>query len=244
MSKSKRRRIFRLLTVLTVTTGIAGAAIAEPPSNSGSPFSSIEATLAIVLDRLDELESKIDSQTTDLRGVRQNWDKKLDSTNGDTTPGREGCDSDRFTCLFDDTAVRDNETGLVWDRSPDDTFGQNGDGTLDWAAAVGFCIVRQIGGRYGFHLPLQEQLASLVDTESQLCIGGGPCLPDGHPFLTVRNDSYWSATTNPDSPVLARRVQFDTGHVGSSTNKVLADFNWWCVRGGETVDGNTHDSLH
>jgi hypothetical protein len=75
-------------------------------------------------------------------------------------------------------------------------------------------------------------------------MGGGPCLPDGHPFLTVRNDSYWSATTNPDSPVLARRVQFDTGQIGSSTKKVLADCNWWCVRGGETFDGNTHDSLH
>lgn len=235
MNCFKRQRIVRSLGAAAVVLGLSGMALAQPPSNPGRPFDRTDATLESIVDQLDELANKIDQQSTDLRGVTQNWDKKLDSTNGDTTPGREGCDSDRFTCLFGDTAVRDNETGLVWDRSPDNTFGQNGDGTLDWAGAVGFCIIREVGGRGGFHLPLQEQLASLVDSGSTLCLGGGPCLPDGHPFLNVQNASYWSATTDPDSPGLARRVRFDTGGLGNSTNKTLAEFNWWCVRGGQTL---------
>ncbi len=49
--------------------------------------------------------------------IPPSWSQILDSTNGDSTAGREGCDSDRFTCVFDDTAVLDNETGLVWEQS-------------------------------------------------------------------------------------------------------------------------------
>jgi hypothetical protein len=238
--KSSMQTIWTV-AALTFVMGLSGLAFAKPPEAT-PPF--IEA----ILDRLDEietkidnLETKIDTQSTDLRGVTQNWDKKLDATNGDTTAGREGCDSDRFTCLFGDTAVRDNETGLVWDRSPDIDFN---DGKLVWSTANSFCADPTVEGGAGFHLPLHEQLSSLVDTGSDLCIAGGPCLPDGHPFLNIQSAKYWSATTSAGSPVLARNVNFEDGGLGSASNKTSSEFNWWCVRGGQSFDGNTHDTLH
>ena len=47
-----------------------------------------------------------------IKGVTQNWDKKLPANDGPP------CSSSRFTCVLSATAVRDNETGLVWERVP------------------------------------------------------------------------------------------------------------------------------
>ena len=51
--------------------------------------------------------AKPGSSPTDLSGVTQNWDTKLPNDS-------------RFTILpdFNNQAVRDNETGLVWKRFP------------------------------------------------------------------------------------------------------------------------------
>ncbi len=101
------------------------------------------------------------SGCTDLRGVTQNWDKKLDATNGEAN----GCNSDRFTCIFPDAthpdgaAVRDNETGLVWERDPLIT-------SATWGAAIAHCASLEVGNRKGFHLPLLEQLTTLIDTST------------------------------------------------------------------------------
>jgi hypothetical protein len=53
---------------------------------------------------------------------------------------------DRFTVLADfaNQAVRDNETGLVWERSPSSN-------TASWYDVVRACWLRQIGGRMGWH---------------------------------------------------------------------------------------------
>jgi hypothetical protein len=237
MNHQKTKQTSWIVGVLSSVMWFSGLAFAHPQVAT-PPFAQE------ILDRLDQLEAKIDSQSTDLRSVTQNWDKELDSNNGDIAAGREGCDSDRFTCLFGDTAVRDNETGLVWDRSPDNTSGTGNDGKYVWSSPVSFCVAREIGGRGGFHLPLMPQLSSLVDSDSMLCLSGGPCLPDGHPFLNVQSDRYWSATTNASSPVLAHNVDFTDGNLGSASNKTTFKFNWWCVRGGQSFDGNTHDTLH
>ncbi len=42
------------------------------------------------------------------------WDQDLDSTNGSSAAGRVGCDSDRFHCIWNDQAVVDRATGLIW----------------------------------------------------------------------------------------------------------------------------------
>ena len=86
-------------------------------------------------------------------------------------------------------------------------------------------------------LPLRNQLASLVDpSNSDLS------LPMGHAFQNVPSGLYWSATTNVGNPTGAWVVVFINGNVGtiSKANDVFV----WCVRGGQSFDGNTHNTLH
>ncbi len=212
------KALVRWVSVGLLVLGLAGPALGQAPPPAG-PVEDLQATLGIILDRLDDLEGKIDNQSTDLRGVTQNWDKKLDSTNGDAN----GCNSDRFTCLFGDTVVRDNETGNVWDRDPD---------TNDriWTRAISHCANREVGGRKGWSLPMREQLATLVDTSNS-----DPALPTGHPFLNVQSALYWSASTNANGPAFAWSVNFVNGFVSFFTkgSSRLA----WCVRGGQAYDG-------
>ena len=159
------------------------------------------------------------------------WDKILDSTNGDPTAGRVGCDSDRFTCVMNDNAVRDNETGLVWERAPDNIQ------LRDWTSAIEQCATRTIGGRKGWHLPMREQLASLVDPSNSQ-----PALPSSHPFVSLP-PFFWSATTNTDTPTEAWRVFISSGAVFAS-NKAGAPGSFvWCVRGGQSFDGQDNQAV-
>jgi len=157
-----------------------------------------------------------------LRGVTQNWDKKLDSTNGDAN----GCNSDRFTCIFGGTAVRDNETGLVWERSLDPL-------ALNWYNAISYCAKRSVGGRKGWHLPMLEQFLTLQDTSNQ-----HPALPTGHPFTGFLPGDFWSATTNSYDPSRAWTMDMDNGLPRSDVPKDEFEFTiTWCVRGGQVYDG-------
>lgn len=225
-------RVIAFIT-LALVTGLTGPALA---AKSGDvPF------WTDIINRLETLQNTVDNLSTevDLQGVTQNWDKKLDATNGDAN----GCNSDRFTCLFGDTMVRDNETGLVWDRSPDITGGSTGDGALVWRNAIGHCVDREVGGRKGFHLPMVEQLASLVDMAGTGVDGDGNpiMLPDGHPFLDVQS-SFWSATTQASDPDRAWLLNLQNGLLSVFSKSF--ELRWWCVRGGRSFDGNTHETLH
>ena len=129
----------------------------------------------------------------------------------------------RFTVLteFNNEALRDNNTGLVWEVSPARGF-------FDWARAISHCTTREVGGRKGWSLPMREQLASLVDTNSVLCRGGELCLPDGHPFQNVQSASYWSAATTAGSPTFAWVVNFLFG--GALVMNLNGKGHAWCVR--------------
>ena len=163
----------------------------------------------------------------DLRGVTQNWDKELDSTDGEAN----GCNSERFTCLFGDTAVRDNETGRVWQRAPDQT-------SRTWVEGIEHCANLELGGRKGWALPMREELASLVDPDES-----NPSLPPDHPFQNIQTiQTYLTSTTDANDPTKAGSVLFGQGGVGSEA-KIGAD-GTWCVRGGQSFDGNSHDTLH
>ncbi|MDP1769473.1 MAG: DUF1566 domain-containing protein [Nitrospirota bacterium] len=148
------------------------------------------------------------SGVIDLSGVTPNWDKALPAAS-------------RFTVLaaFNNEAVRDNETGLVWGKSPTTT-------THTWSNARSSCAERPVGGRMGWRLPSVHELMSLVDpTQSN------PSLPAGHPFLNVQSSLYWSATTSAEDPALAWYVGFFNGNL-SSPNGKNNTYNFWCVRGG------------
>ena len=155
----------------------------------------------------------------EIRGVTQNWDKTLDSTNGDA----DGCNSDRFTCIFDGAAVRDNETGLVWEKSPD-TVRHPWVGADD--ARRQCSIDTTTGGRKGWRLPSVHELASLVDPSNT-----NPALPTDHPFTTIANVDYWSVTTSADDPDDGWTVSFLNGDLTSGRNKAVPE-RVLCVRGG------------
>jgi len=143
------------------------------------------------------------------------WDKKLPSAS-------------RFTVLadFGGAAVRDNETGLVWEQTPDVT-------DRLWTNAASYCLNKNVGGRKSWRLPSIPELASLVDPT----VTPGPTLPLGHPFTNVQSSQakgYWSATRNATISYLVWHVFFDTGLVTGNANTVT-DFVW-CVRGPMNAD--------
>lgn len=134
----------------------------------------------------------------------------------------------RFTILsqFNNQAVFDKETGLVWERSPST-------GTLNWYDALAHCNTLAKGGRLGWRLPTLQELASLVDISVP---APGPALPIGHPFSNVALDLYWSATTDATDTSHAWIVFFSVGvGVVFDQKKSYAGYVW-CVRGGQGVD--------
>ncbi len=141
----------------------------------------------------------------------QSWDKKLS-------------DASRFTVLtdFDGSAVRDNETGLVWEHSPETK-------TMNWTRARFHCASLKVGGRMGWRLPSVHELASLVDPS----VSPGPTLPSGHPFTNVQAAHYWSATAFAGNPSRAWNVGFVMGMAHDI--KVTDNHNVWCVRGGNNA---------
>lgn len=142
----------------------------------------------------------------------QNWSKKLPSAS-------------RFTVLsdFGNAAVRDDETGLVWEKTLETT-------ELSWPDARNACADKDVGGRKGWRLPSISELASLVDPSMRT----GSTLPLGHPFTNAQADVYWSATTMAGNPNSAWLVFFDTGRVSYGFKTIT--FHVWCVRGGIAGD--------
>jgi hypothetical protein len=167
-------------------------------------------------------DDRDDDLLKSLRGVTQNWDKVLPANNGG-----EPCRSSRFTCVMGGTAVRDNETGLVWEKAPDTA-------ARAFDAALGHCANREVGGRKGWRLPSFHELASLLDRPSR--VGPGSALPPGHPFRDVQvtsTDYYWSATTVSYIPADAWVVTFGLGASADVAGADKTDPSFvWCVRGG------------
>jgi hypothetical protein len=124
---------------------------------------------------------------------------------------------------FGDAAVRDDETGLVWEKTLETT-------ELSWTDARAACADKDVGGRKGWRLPSISELASLVDPS----MTAGSTLPLSHPFTNVKTDVYWSATTLAGNPNSAWLVFFDTGKVTHAYKTIT--FHAWCVRGGINAD--------
>lgn len=139
------------------------------------------------------------------------WSKKLPA-------------AERFVVLadFNNEAVLDKETGLVWEKSPSGSRHGWSDRCADLALA----------NRKGWHLPTIEQLTSLADPS----VLTGVTLPDGHPFTNVMSSQYWSATTVPDVPGDAWGMSFYNGGV-NKIDKTSNAFTW-CVRGGVAQDAH------
>ena len=102
--------------------------------------------------------------------------------------------------------------------------------------AIEYCINREAANRKGFHVPMVEQLSSLVDTSNS-----DPTLPTRHPFLNIQSGGYWSTTAYAGNPAVRWNVNFGDGEV---RNYWFGSGNFvWCVRGGQSFDGQDLDSL-
>jgi hypothetical protein len=137
----------------------------------------------------------------------------------------------RFLVLnqFNDEAVLDRETGLVWQRAATETFG-----ILPLASR--YCADVSVGHRRGWRLPTLQELKSLTDPSES-----SPTLAAGHPFVDVDlTRDYWSSTTTLDDPSFVWSMGFNVGEVtrartcsgfacgGAPSLELVA----WCVRGG------------
>ena len=150
-----------------------------------------------------------------LDDIPGSWSRELSATGG--------CASPRFDCVFNDLAVLDRETGLVWERTPSSS-------TFTWVGAIEACAELAIVNRLGWRLP------TIVELSSLLVLDAGDDFPDGHPFSTPVQQPLWSSTTNPGAPTLAWGV---TPFVGGVVQNLVKTSTWrkWCVRGGEGIDG-------
>ncbi len=135
------------------------------------------------------------------------WDQKLPA-------------STRFIVLsnWNNEAVLDRETGLVWEKSPETIPGP-------WSASRFQCATKNVGGRKGWRLPAFGELASLIDPSVS---SPDPTLPVGHPFTAVQSLSYWTATTEGEFPARKWTVHF--GNTLVSTADEVEPHLHWCVR--------------
>ena len=154
----------------------------------------------------------------DLSGVTPNWDQNLPSAS-------------RFTTVFTG-AVRDNNTGLVWEQAPDIIGGPNSNGTRPWDQATFYCVSQNVGGTVGWRLPSVVELKSVQDGSPGAV---APFVP-ASVFTGVQSANYWSATTTAGAPTSAAwSVGFGTGVVNQGFFKT-SPLHAWCVRGGMNAD--------
>jgi hypothetical protein len=141
----------------------------------------------------------------------QIWDKNLPSAS-------------RFTILpeFNNEAVRDNNTGLVWERAPDGT-------TRSWDEATAYCVNKIVGGSAGWRLPSVVELKSLQDPSLP-----APFVPTNL-FTSVQID-YWAATTFGVNSSEAWVVSFFTGTAGYGLKTDNSHGYAWAVRGPMDAD--------
>ncbi|MDF0644904.1 MAG: DUF1566 domain-containing protein [Nitrospira sp.] len=137
-----------------------------------------------------------------------NWDRNIPSAS-------------RFTILseFNNEAVRDNNTGLVWHRTPDATL-------RGWHDSRVLCTNSLVGGASGWRLPSVIELKSLQDRSLP-----PPFVPTD--IFTATAGTYWSATAVAPPPTgqavwvvtFAGGDAFPNGIGGGQT------FLAWAVRG-------------
>jgi hypothetical protein len=146
-----------------------------------------------------------------LGDLPPSWHQILLANNGPDT-----CHSSRFTCVMNNEAVLDNETGLVWQR--DATV----NGAPAWAVADANCETSLTGGRRGWRLPGPNELGSLGNTATGL--------PAGHPF-TASAGSSWTSAPSPFDPASIVTIDPTTSFTLGSSALRNSAARAWCVRG-------------
>lgn len=132
--------------------------------------------------------------------------------------------ADRFVVLadFNNEAVLDRNTGLVWQRTPD------AEGR--WLPGASYsCLDANTGGQKGWRLPNITELTSLVDPS----VTTEPTLPAGHPFNFDRHVFFWSGSIVPGFTDNFWGVDFRLGIIDDYERGLSVSY--LCVRGGPKV---------
>ena len=197
------------LLILGTGNEVTQAGERDGDHNQRNPFHQI-------LDKLDQILAAIKGGEGQDGNHTLRWDTNNPSAS-------------RFIVLtaFNNQAVLDKNTGLVWEKSPTTTAATQEQWVL---ARVTCATIQTVGGQKGWRLPSMPELSSLVDPS---VAPPGPTLPPGHPFLNVQSN-YWSATMNAENPTVAWLVDFGTGNVSSAGKTNI--FQVLCVRGGMNAD--------
>jgi len=123
--------------------------------------------------------------------------------------------SSRFTLTLDGAAVKDNQTGLIWEQEPDREHDV-------WSRSVARCAEKEVGGQKGWRAPTVDELKTLVDPSQH-----DPALPPGHPFSNIKSEIYWTATPDPKDEIVAWQVSFFSGE--PVTDQKSGTRRMWCV---------------
>lgn len=192
----------------SVSVGVLGGALlatsvvgADDDKKGKNPFTQI-------LEKLDQILSKLDSSGQESNHTLR-WDQNLHA-------------AQRFVVLaaFNNEAVLDKNTGLVWERSPNTTV------RTSWTGAIHACVNREVGRTLGWRLPSVAELASLLDLSL-----GIPWVPvPASVFIGIQPAVFWSSTEVAGTPSAAWAVVFADGPFVDRFNKG-GDFGIWCVRG-------------
>jgi hypothetical protein len=154
------------------------------------------------------------------------WDQKIAC--------EAGSNCSRFVVLsnWNQEAVLDRETGLVWQRAP---FSFKAQQTSYEATCRDNAVA---GGRYGWRLASPDELSSLADPTNT---GGQFQLPRGHPFTldVTEGTEFWTSFRHPAAPDFG--LVYDLGAFDPSTGlrpgilpistRATDSFRGWCVRG-------------
>jgi hypothetical protein len=210
------RRITNIRLTATVFMSIALSLLLPCISFAGSLEPS--GPLAPTMRTLDEIYST------------NSWSKKLPCDSQTNCP--------RFEVLadFNNEAVLDKETGLVWEKSPDSNFRYGLQAAQN--RCNGRCWYSTSVGRCGWRVPTVQELESLIDP-TRFSLQGVSTLPSGNPFSNVQAypGRYWSATVEPfGGGPSAWSVSFSSGNPPTSVGAVTNEEYVWCVRGGSGVD--------
>ena len=129
-----------------------------------------------------------------------------------------------FTVNPDGQTVRDNVTGLMWQREDDDT-------TRTWADAISHCEGLPLAGYADWRLPNIYELQSIVDYSQFL-----PAIdPEAFPGTKFW---YWSSTSSLNAPFAAWAIYFYNGGIWCAESTPYVR----CVRGEEILPSTFTDN--
>ena len=116
---------------------------------------------------------------------------------------------------MDGAAVKDNQTGLIWEQEPDREHDV-------WSRSNERCAAKEVGGQKGWRGPSVQELKTLIDPAQR-----DPALPAGHPFSNIKSEIYWTSTPDPKDDIVAWQISFYSGE--PVTDQKSGTRRMWCV---------------